>query len=69
MKIETTTDMEWRDADEFPPPEGKVMWVLSKYGVATKDKFVKGFHIAWLPLPKIPTTLRSKMSGCKYGRE
>lgn len=69
MKIETTKDIEWRDADLYPPPTGKVMWVLSKYGVATKDKFQQGFHVAWLPLPKIPPALRAKMTGEDNGRE
>lgn len=67
----TTSDITWIDADERQPPAGMTVLALSKYGVATKGPFTAGFHVAWIPLPKIQPELRAKLyaSNCQIGKE
>lgn len=67
----TTSDIAWIDADERQPPADMTVLTLSKYGVAAKGTFTAGFHVAWIPPPKIQPALRAKLyaSNCQIGED
>ena len=50
--IVTAPPGEWRHPDDYPPPRGKIILILSRYGVAVKGKWMDD-DAAWMPLPKV----------------
>ena len=53
------SDVEYIDATLHPPSDKGIMYLLSVTGKASIGTFVKGFHVAWFPLLKRPSTLSS----------
>ena len=58
--IVTAPPGEWRHPDDYPPPRGKIILILSRYGVATKGKWDDS-DAAWMPLPKIEPSLKKRL--------
>lgn len=51
---------DWRHPADCPPPRGKVVLLLTQYGVVTKGKW-HDTDAAWMPLPKIPAELKARL--------
>lgn len=51
---------DWRHPDDYPPPRGKIILILSRYGVAVKGKWMDD-DAAWMPLPKIEAGLKKRL--------
>lgn len=58
--IVTATPGEWRHPDDYPPPRGATVLVLSRYGVVIKGKWTDD-DAAWMPLPKIEAALKKRL--------
>lgn len=58
--IVTAPPGEWRHPDDYPPPRGKIILILSRYGVVVKGKWM-GDDAAWMPLPKIEAGLKKRL--------
>lgn len=57
--IPTAASVSFTDANLTPPPSrAQKLVLLSKYGVTTIGTYQAGFHVAWAPLPKKPTSLK-----------
>jgi hypothetical protein len=61
LKPETAWRSEWLDADEYPPPTGKKIMLLTDCGIACIGHWYQPGFIAWSPLPKIPKNIKSKL--------
>lgn len=48
----STDAVEFFEASEIPPPANTELILLSNLGVTSIGKFIEGFHVAWLPMPK-----------------
>lgn len=56
---DTTADIKWLCPIKGDPyPQGDKVICLSKYGVVTASKFIAGFHIGYIPLPKMDSRIR-----------
>lgn len=64
-KIPTAPVTELYDAALFPPPKARKLVVASKYGVTTVGTFQPGFHVAWGYMPKLPATVKERISKCR----
>lgn len=64
-EILSTKEIMCFDAEEVPPPENKIVWCVSKYGVGRKDIFIHGFDIAWFPLPGVPQSAKDRAERVK----
>ena len=63
QRIFTSTMVELFDAAEkMPPKEATKLLVLSRYGVLGLGSFDPNFHVAWGYLPKIPKSVKERMS-------
>lgn len=51
---------EWRHPDDCPPPRGKTILILSRYGVAVSGKW-DDRDAAWMPLPKVEAGLKKRL--------
>jgi len=51
---------DWRHPDDYPPPRGRIILILSRYGVAVKGKWADE-DAAWMPLPKIEPSLKKRL--------
>lgn len=58
-------EFECYDAALVPPPLNTKMIVVSKYGVARIGKFDPNFDVAWFPLPRVPQTVKQRISDDK----
>ena len=47
--------------EQRPPPHNKLL-LLSKYGVLSLGVYQEEFHVAWAPLPKIPESVKRRLS-------
>lgn len=60
MRIkDTTEDIKWlcpKNGDKLP--DGDKVICLSKFGVVSAGKYIEGFHIGYVPLPKIDKDIR-----------
>lgn len=71
MKIKQSTgsthnhcvgEFECYDAALVLPPLNTKMIVVSKYGVARIGTFDPNFDVAWFPLPRLPQTVKQRIS-------
>ncbi|MRN38583.1 hypothetical protein CRG49_002125 [Neisseria sp. N95_16] len=63
QRIYTSPLVELFDAVEHSPPkEATKLLVLSKYGILGLGSFDSNFHVAWGYLPKIPKSVKERMS-------
>ncbi len=58
---QTAQQAEWQDPAHNPPPTAKKILLLTYTGSACIGCWDVGF-IAWAPLPKIPNTIKNKIS-------
>lgn len=63
--IPTAPVTELYDAELYPPPLAKKLIVYSKYGVTTAGVFQPGFHVAWGYCPKVPASVKERLSKCR----
>ena len=62
MIVPTTEQILFFDADLHPPPKHNKLLLLSKFGVCTIGVYEANFHVGWYYLPKIPSTLKKKLT-------
>ena len=50
-----------RTPEEAMPPVKTKILTLSKYGIISIGYYEHDFHVAWCPLPKIPSHIKEAM--------
>ncbi len=59
-RIPTAPVAAWLDPDEYRPPEGVKLLLLTEGGIAILGHWGYGC-VAWSPLPKIPPKIKEKL--------
>lgn len=61
--VVTAAVAEWLDPEEHPAPRGSKILLLTRWGIATFGQWdSSGDFVGWSPLPKVPSTIKAKMS-------
>jgi hypothetical protein len=59
---------EWKFVDEYPPPIGTKVLLLTRYGSAIIGHYYRGGElVAWTGLPKLRPDQKEKMNGYIQG--
>lgn len=62
MKACTAPPGDWRHPEDYPPPRGQMMFILTRYGVAVKGVW-NDDDAAWMPLPEVREGMKERLRG------